>query len=86
MWAALWLVPGAKAKADQFVLFDVTFTYTKEDADNSNPSKSHFYVKGDMLNPIQTIHDLRMRSHGSPFRSSIPPLDRLSDPDRVQLA
>jgi len=51
MWAALWLGPGGKAKADQFVLFDVTFTYTKEDADNSKPSKSHFYVKGDMLNP-----------------------------------
>lgn len=39
------------ASADQFVLFDVTFTFTKEDADNSQPSKSHFYVKGDMLNP-----------------------------------
>src|SRR5687768_5787859 len=37
--------------ADQFVLFDVTFTYTKEDADNSKPSKSHYYVKGDALNP-----------------------------------
>jgi hypothetical protein len=36
--------------AEQFVLFDVTFTYTKEDADNSKPSKSHYYVKGDMLN------------------------------------
>lgn len=36
--------------ADQFVLFDVTFAYTKEDADNSKPSKSHYYVKGDMLN------------------------------------
>ena len=35
----------------QFVLFDVTFTYTKEDADNSTPSKSHYYVTGDMLNP-----------------------------------
>jgi len=36
--------------ADQFVLFDVTFAYTKDDADNSKPSKSHYYVKGDMLN------------------------------------
>src|SRR6185369_1341332 len=49
--AALWLCLGAKAGAEQFVLFDVTFTYTKEDADNSKPSKSHFYVKGDRLNP-----------------------------------
>jgi hypothetical protein len=37
-------------RADQFVLFDVTFTFTKADADNSKPSKSHYYVKGDMLN------------------------------------
>jgi hypothetical protein len=37
--------------AEQFVLFDVTFTYTKQDADNSKPSKSHYYVKGDKLNP-----------------------------------
>ena len=37
--------------AAQFVLLDVTFTYTKEDADNSKPSKSHYYVRGDKLNP-----------------------------------
>lgn len=36
--------------ARQFVLFDVEFTYTKADADNSQPSKSHYYVKGDMIN------------------------------------
>jgi len=36
--------------AEQFVLFDVTFTYSKDDAENSKPSKSHYYVKGDMLN------------------------------------
>jgi hypothetical protein len=35
--------------ADQFVLFDVTFTFTKEDAENSKPSKSHYYVKGDKI-------------------------------------
>ena len=39
------------AKRKQFVLFDVSFTYTKDDADNSKPSKSHFYVLGNMLNP-----------------------------------
>ena len=38
-------------RAQQFVLFDVTFTYTKQDADNSTPSKSHYYVRGDKLNP-----------------------------------
>ena len=37
--------------AEQFVLFDVTFTYTKADADNAKPSKSHYYVKSDRLNP-----------------------------------
>ena len=38
-------------QAEQFVLFDQTFTFTKEDADNSTPSKSHYYVKGDRINP-----------------------------------
>jgi hypothetical protein len=37
-------------RAEQFVLFDVEFTYTKHDADTSKPSKSHYYVKGDRLN------------------------------------
>lgn len=35
----------------QFVLFDAVFTYTKVDADNSSPSKSHYYIKGNLLNP-----------------------------------
>ncbi len=39
------------AAAEQFVLFDVAFTYTKSDADNSTPSKSHYYVKEPKLNP-----------------------------------
>lgn len=34
----------------QFVLLDAEFTYTKEDADNAKPSKSHYYVTGNMLN------------------------------------
>jgi len=39
------------ARADQFVLFDATFTYTWDDAMNSKPSKSHFYVnEGNWLN------------------------------------
>ena len=41
---------GDAAKT-QFVLFDVAFTYTKADADNSTPSKSHYYVTGDKLKP-----------------------------------
>ncbi|MBL7699803.1 MAG: hypothetical protein JNK79_16670 [Chitinophagaceae bacterium] len=49
----LFLVPEIlmAQSANQFVLFDVEFTYTKADADNSTPSKSHYYVKHDMLNP-----------------------------------
>lgn len=35
----------------QFILFDEEFTFTKEDADNSKPSKSHYYVKGERVNP-----------------------------------
>ena len=36
--------------AEQFVLFDVTFPFTKADADNSKPGPSHYYVKSDRLN------------------------------------
>jgi hypothetical protein len=46
----LWLlVIGEQARAEQFVLFDVTFTFTKQDADHSKPSPSHYYVT-DQLN------------------------------------
>lgn len=44
------MLNASQASAQQFVLFDSTFTFTKEDADNSKPSKSHYYVRGDMLN------------------------------------
>jgi hypothetical protein len=47
----LTLLGATVAQAKQFVLFDATFTFTKEDADNSKPSKSHYYIKGDKLNP-----------------------------------
>ncbi|WP_254512758.1 hypothetical protein [Anatilimnocola floriformis] len=47
---AVLILTASLAHAEQFVLFDVTFTFTKDDADNSKPSKSHYYVKGDMLN------------------------------------
>ena len=46
----LFLVSATVSRADQFVLFDVTFPFTKADADNATPSKSHYYVKGPMLN------------------------------------
>ena len=41
--------------ADQFVLFDVTFTYTKADADTKNPNESHWYVKGPLINPNRPL-------------------------------
>jgi hypothetical protein len=40
-----------RANPKQFVLFDAEFTYTKEDADTSTPSKSHYYVTGNKINP-----------------------------------
>ena len=45
------IVSPSMAFGEQFVLFDVGFTYTKNDADTSTPSKSHYYVKGPALNP-----------------------------------
>src|SRR5882672_2985150 len=51
---ALMLLP-APGRAEQFVLFDVTFTFSKMDADNSTPSKSHYYVKGKAINPKRPI-------------------------------
>jgi len=47
---ALMLGCATFSRAEQFVLFDVTFPYTKADADNAKPNPSHYYVKGDMLN------------------------------------
>ncbi|HEX3695181.1 MAG TPA: hypothetical protein VH374_07310 [Polyangia bacterium] len=47
--ASLAGVPAARA--DQFVFLDVTFTYTKMDADTSSPDKSHYYVYANRLNP-----------------------------------
>lgn len=44
------LLAGPTADAQQFMLCDITFTFTNEDADNSKPSKSHYYVRGKALN------------------------------------
>ena len=49
------LLAGPTVSAQQFLLFDTTFTYTKEDADNSKPSKSHYYVRDKMLNADRPI-------------------------------
>ena len=50
LWISLLLAPTLSF-GEQFVLFDVTFTYTKSDADTSTPSKSHYYVKEGKINP-----------------------------------
>lgn len=47
----LGLLTAAAARAEQFVLFDVTFPFTQADAQNSRPSQSHYYLTGDRLNP-----------------------------------
>lgn len=47
----LFLLGSASARAGQFVLFDATFTFTQQDALNSKPSQSHYYVKSERLNP-----------------------------------
>jgi hypothetical protein len=47
------LVAPFALSAGQFVLFDVTFTYTKNDADTSTPSKSHYYIRDAALNPAR---------------------------------
>ncbi|NND08822.1 MAG: hypothetical protein HKN87_20820 [Saprospiraceae bacterium] len=49
----------------QFLLFDVVFTYTKQDAENSSPSKSHFYVTKDLLHeavPEDWTHPIDYRN------------------------
>jgi hypothetical protein len=53
LFAAIWLTLSSPSRclAEQFVLFDATFTFTKADADNSRPSKSHYYIKGAALQP-----------------------------------
>lgn len=47
--ALLWFAP-CTIQAEQFVLFDATFTFTKHDADNSKPSPSHYYVRDKLMN------------------------------------
>ncbi len=47
----LLLAMPSVGRADQFVLFDATFTFTKADADNAKPSPSHYYVRGKSINP-----------------------------------
>jgi hypothetical protein len=60
--------------AEQFVLFDVTFTFTKEDADNSKPSKSHYYVRDTMLNigrPKDWTHPVDYRNGTVHIRTEV---------------
>lgn len=52
--AVLLLAPKA-SWADQFTLFDVTFPFSKMDADNSRPSQSHYYVKSPLINPKRPL-------------------------------
>ncbi len=60
--------------AEQFVLFDATFTFTKEDADNSKPSKSHYYIKGERINaerPKDWTHPVDYRNGTVHIRTAV---------------
>lgn len=46
----MYVMTGTACHAEQFVLFDTTFTYTKHDADTSKPHESHIYLKGGKIN------------------------------------
>ncbi|HEY4258573.1 MAG TPA: hypothetical protein VGM98_00375 [Schlesneria sp.] len=52
VWACLatLCLAASFAQAEQFVLFDATFTFTKDEADNSKPSPSHYYVRDKLMN------------------------------------
>jgi hypothetical protein len=49
------ILTSTAGRAEQFVLFDVTFTFTKMDADHSTPSQSHYYVRGKAINPKRPL-------------------------------
>jgi MYXO-CTERM domain-containing protein len=62
-WASASLIASAfvlaprAARAEQFVLFDATFPYTWDNAINSTPSKSHYYVnEGNWLNKARPVN------------------------------
>jgi hypothetical protein len=68
------LAAPSMTSAEQFVLFDVTFTFTKENADNSKPSKSHYYVKGELLNanrPKDWTHPVDYRNGSVHIRAEV---------------
>ncbi len=82
--STLLLTPNV-ARAEQFVLFDVTFTFTKMDADNSTPSKSHYYVKGAAINakrPKDWTSPINYRNGTVHIRTEV--LDRPADGEPVQ--
>lgn len=83
--ASAMLLAPAMARAEQFVLFDVTFTFTKEDADNSTPSKSHYYVTGKKINkkrPLDWTSPVDYRNGTVHIRTEV--LDRPASGEPVQ--
>jgi uncharacterized membrane protein YgcG len=55
--AALVLTAARVSHADQFILFDATFTYTWQNATTSSPSLSHYYVnEGNWLNKARPVN------------------------------
>ena len=69
--AAAFAAMPAPAMAEQFVLFDAKFTFTKADADNGVPNKSHYYVTS--TNPDANFNAARPTNWISPvdYRNGI---------------
>ncbi|HXI60001.1 MAG TPA: hypothetical protein VNO55_28230 [Polyangia bacterium] len=62
--AAGTLAAPAALRAEQFILFDAKFTYTKQDADTATPNKSHYYITAQ--NPINKPNPARPTNWLSP--------------------
>jgi hypothetical protein len=58
------LAAPAALRAEQFILFDAKFTYTKQDADTATPNKSHYYITAQ--NPINKPNPARPTNWLSP--------------------
>jgi hypothetical protein len=82
--ASLLVMASARdGRAEQFVLFDATFTYTWDDAVNARPSRSHYYVnEGNWLNkqrPANWVSPVNYRTGKVHIRAEVlekPPGDQ----------
>jgi hypothetical protein len=72
---ALLTLCSSESRAEQFILFDATFTYTWDNAINSSPSKSHYYVnEGNWLNkqrPVNWVSPINYRNGTVHIRTEV---------------